>query len=114
MEQLEIRTRRHGDVEVLVLGGWLVLGPQVTQLDTTFDNLLSHGVNRFVLVVDGLKRLDSSGIGSLARVLQQTKQQGGWVRLVNPSRQVTMALKMCQLLPLFGVFEQEQDAISAP
>ena len=106
-------TRRHGDIEVLTLGGWLVLGPQVTKLDQTFDNLLDHGVVRFVLVLDALKRLDSSGIGSLARILQQAKQHGGWVRLVNPSKQVTMALKMCQLLPLFQLFEQEQDALTA-
>ncbi len=106
-------TRRHGDIEVLTLGGWLVLGPQVTKLDQTFDNLLSHGVVHFVLVMDALKRLDSSGIGSLARILQQAKQHGGWVRLVNPSKQVTMALKMCQLLPLFQLFEQEQDALTA-
>lgn len=114
MEQLEIATRRHGEIEVLTLGGWLVLGPQVTKLDQTFDNLLHHGVVRFVLVLDALKRLDSSGIGSLARILQQARQQGGWVRLVSPSRQVTMALKMCQLLPLFQLFEQEHEAVTAP
>ena len=107
-------TRRHGEIEVLTLGGWLVLGPQVKKLDQTFDNLLKHGVVRFVLVLDALKRLDSSGIGSLARILQQAKQQGGWVRLVNPSKQVTMALKMCQLLPLFQLFEQEHEAVTAP
>ena len=113
MEQMEILSRRQGKIEVLELRGFLVLGPPVTRLDQTIDNLVVHGVFHLVLNLAEVKRLDSSGIGLLVRVLQLTKEHGGSVKLVKPSRQVCQALKMCQLLPLFPVFEEEAEALAA-
>ena len=112
MEQFEIVTRRHGPIEVMILRGFLVLGSPVTRLDQTIDNLIEHGVVEFVLTLTEVKRLDSSGIGLLVRVLQLAKQHGGTVKLVNPSKPVTQALKMCQVLPLFQVYAEEHDALA--
>ena len=48
--------------------------------------------------------MDSSGIGLLVMILSSTKEAGGSLKLVNPSKQVTQALKLCNLLPLFEVY----------
>lgn len=114
MEQFEIVSRRHGPTEVIQLRGPLVLGSPVTRLDQTIDNLVAHGVVQFILTLTEVRRLDSSGIGLLVRVLQLAKQHGGTVKLVKPSKPVTQALNMCQLLALFRVYEEEADALERP
>jgi anti-anti-sigma regulatory factor len=46
-------------------------------------------------------------------IMSSTKEAGGALKLVNPSKQVIQTLKMCNLLPLFEVFSEEQEAISS-
>ena len=94
------------------LRGHLVLGPAVTRLDQTIENLVTHGVVEFVLTLREVRRLDSSGIGLLVRVLQLAKEHGGAVKLVAPSKPVSQALNMCHVLPLFQVFAEEADALT--
>lgn len=113
MDPFEISTRRHGAVETVTLRGSLVLGTPVLELDSAMENLVAHGSVRFVLNLSEVKRLDSSGIGLLVRVLQLAKTKGGTVKLVSPSKTVAMALKMCQVLPLFQVYDTDEAALSS-
>lgn len=113
MEQLEISVLKYGDVEAITLNGPLVLGAPVNSLRQKIDNLAAHGGHQFVFNLTGVKRMDSSGIGLLVMILSTTKESGGSLKLVNPSKQVTQTLKMCNLLPLFEVYTDEQEAISS-
>ena len=110
---LEISILKYGQVEAITLRGPLVLGLSVDSLREKVENFLEHGENQFVLNLTGVGRLDSSGIGLLVMILRSTKEAGGSLKLVNPSTQVTQALRMCQLLPLFEVFDEEQAAITS-
>jgi anti-sigma B factor antagonist len=58
-------------------------------------------------------RLDSSGIGLLVSMLQESKRNGGSVKLVKPSNPVVSTLRMCAVLPLFEVFQEEDEAIAS-
>ena len=113
MNTLEIKTIKHGEVEAVELSGSLVLGLAVNNLRQKMDNLTAHGANQFVFNLTGVNRMDSSGIGLLVMIMSSTKEAGGALKLVNPSKQVTQTLKMCNLLPLFEVFSEEQEAISS-
>jgi anti-sigma B factor antagonist len=104
---------KYGQVEAITLRGPLVLGPSVDNLREKVENFLSHGENQFVLNLNGVGRLDSSGIGLLVMILRSTKEAGGSLKLVSPSNQVAQALRMCQLLPLFEVFDDDQAAITS-
>jgi anti-sigma B factor antagonist len=113
VNSLEITVLRHGDITSLTLRGPLVLGPPTDSLRQTLDNLLAHGQHQVVLEISGIDRLDSSGIGLLVKALQSTKSAGGTVKLVNPPRVVLQTLTMCRLLPLFEVYDSENEAIAA-
>jgi anti-sigma B factor antagonist len=110
---LEISILKYGQVEAITLCGPLVLGLSVDSLREKVENFLEHGENQFVLNLTGVGRLDSSGIGLLVMILRSTKEAGGSLKLVTPSTQVTQALRMCQLLPLFEVFDEEEAAITS-
>jgi anti-sigma B factor antagonist len=113
VDALEINVMKYGEVEAITLNGALTLGAAVNSLRQKTDNLAAHGANQFVFNLTGVSRMDSSGIGLLVMILSSTKEAGGSLKLVNPSKQVTQALKLCNLLPLFEVFTEEQEAISS-
>lgn len=110
---MDIEVRSQGTVKVIKLRGRLALGESVERLRATVEDLLSSGENRLVLDLEELATMDSSGIGLLSRLLTLSKQQGGSLKLVNPSKFVVQTLKLVGLLNLFEVFPETQAAAAS-
>ncbi|HZP17121.1 MAG TPA: STAS domain-containing protein [Terriglobales bacterium] len=110
---MDIDVRSQGPVKVIKLRGRLGLGEPVDRLRATVEDLLNSGNHRLVLDLEELTTLDSSGIGLFSRVLTSTKQQGGSLKLVNPSKFVVQTLKLVGLLNLFEVFSDAQSAVAS-
>lgn len=110
---MDIDVRSQGTVKILKLRGRLNLGEPVERLRATVQDLLSSGENRLVLDLEELATMDSSGIGLLSRFLTSTKQQGGSLKLVNPSKFVVQTLKLVGLLNLFEIFPDTQAAAAS-
>lgn len=110
---VDIDVRSQGQVKVIKLRGRLSLGEPVDRLRATVEDLLGAGDNRLVLDLAELNTMDSSGIGLLSRILTSTKQQGGSLKLVNPSKFVLQTLKLVGLLNLFEVFTDSQAAAAS-
>jgi anti-sigma B factor antagonist len=110
---MDIEVRSQGQVKVIKLRGRLNLGEPVDRLRATLEDLLSGGDNRLVLDLEELATVDSSGIGLFSRFLTSTKQQGGSLKLVNPSKFVMQTLKLVGLLNLFEVFPDAQAAVAS-
>ena len=107
---MDIEVRNQGAVKIIKLRGRLALGESVDRLRATVEDLLKAGDNRLVLDAEELATMDSSGIGLLSRFLTLTKQSGGSLKLVNPSKFVVQTLKLVGLLNLFEVFTDSQAA----
>ena len=110
---MDIDVRSQGPAKIIKLRGRLSLGEPVDRLRATIDDLLGGGENRLVLDLAELQTMDSSGIGLLSRFLASTKQQGGSLKLVNPSKFVVQTLKLVGLLNLFEVFPDTQAAAAS-
>jgi anti-sigma B factor antagonist len=110
---VDIDVRSQGTVKIIKLRGRLGLGEPIERLRATVEELLSSGENRLVLDLQELATMDSSGIGLLSRLLTSTKQQGGSLKLVNPSKFVVQTLKLVGLLNLFEVFSDTQTAAAS-
>jgi anti-sigma B factor antagonist len=111
--EVDIEVRSQGTVKIIKLRGRLALGEPVERLRETMTDLLSSGENRLVLDLEELATMDSSGIGLLSRFLTSTKQQGGSLKLVNPSKFVVQTLKLVGLLNLFETFPDTQAAAAS-
>jgi anti-sigma B factor antagonist len=107
---VDIDVRSQEQVKIIKLRGRLSLGESVDRLRATMEDLISAGDNRLVLDLEELTTMDSSGIGLLSRFLTLAKQQGGSLKLVNPSKFVVQTLKLVGLLNLFEVFTDSQAA----
>lgn len=110
---MDIDVRSQGAVKIIKLRGRLGLGEPVERLRAAMENLLSAGENRLVLDLEELATMDSSGIGLLSRFLTSAKQQGGSLKLVNPSKFVVQTLKLVGLLNLFEVFPDTEAAAAS-
>jgi anti-anti-sigma factor len=110
---VDLDIRESGAICVLKLKGRLVSGEAVSQFEEAFQRALAEGHIFLVLDIEALPYIDSSGIGSIVNALRQANKIGGTVKLVNPAPFVSKTLKMVGLLPLFTVYESEEEALSA-
>jgi anti-sigma B factor antagonist len=93
--------------------GRLVWGEPVNQFERAYINALSSGHIFIIIDLEAVVFLDSSGIGSLVNALRTAAKSGGSVQLVKPTNMVSKTLKMVGVLNLFGVFQNEDDALAA-
>jgi anti-sigma B factor antagonist len=110
---LEIEVRTQSQVKILKLRGKLGLGAPIDKLNATLTDLLNAGDARFLLDLQEVSMIDSSGIGLLVRFLTAAKQHGGSLKLLNPSKFALQTLKLVRVLTLFEVFEDSEQAVSS-
>jgi anti-sigma B factor antagonist len=110
---VDIETRSLGNVKLLKITGRINLGAGVDRLRDTLEDLLANGSNRWVLDLADVAMIDSSGIGLLVRYLTTAKQQGGDLKLLNPTKFALQTLKMIGLLNLFEVYQEQEKALAA-
>ena len=110
---MDIEIRTQSDVKVIKLRGRLTLGESVDRMRQTFDDLLATGQIRFVVDLGEVAMVDSSGIGLLVRCLTAAKQNGGSLKLLNPSKFAVQTLRMTGLLSLFEVFDNLDGALAS-
>jgi anti-sigma B factor antagonist len=110
---LDIEVRTQSQVKILKLRGKLGLGAPADKLNATLTDLLNAGDTRFLLDLEEVPMIDSSGIGLLVRYLTAAKQNGGALKLLNPSKFALQTLKLVRVLNLFQVFEDSQEAVAS-
>jgi anti-sigma B factor antagonist len=110
---VDIDIRSFGDLKLLKIKGRITLGVGVDRLRNTLEDMLVGGSNRWILDISDVGMIDSSGIGLLVRYLTTAKQQGGALKLLNPTKFATQSLKMIGVLNLFEVFEDQEAAVSS-
>ena len=110
---MDIELRSLGQVKLVKLRGKLNLGDAVDRFRDTLADLMASGDTRVVLDLSEVPWIDSSGIGLLVKVLTSAKQNGGSVKLLNPSKFTVQTLKMICLLDLFEVFDDQERAVAS-
>jgi anti-anti-sigma factor len=110
---LDIEVRTQSDVKIISLRGRLNLGQPLDRFSATMMDLINAGQSRFILDLQEVPTIDSSGIGLLVRYLTTAKQRGGSLKLLNPSKFAVQTLKLVRVLNLFEVFEDPQLAVDS-
>jgi anti-sigma B factor antagonist len=110
---VDIDIRTLDDLKLLKIRGRITLGVGVDRLRGTLEDLLVAGSNQWVLDIADVGMIDSSGIGLLVRYLTAAKQQGGALKLLNPTKFAMQSLKMIGVLNLFEVYEDQEAALSS-
>ena len=109
-DRLDINVRKRSQVQVVQLRGPLRMGAAVDSLRQTLEESVANGDNRLVLNLAEVAMIDSSGIGLLVRFLASTKQRGGNIKLVQPSKFAVQTLRLVGVLNLFEIFDDDDAA----
>jgi anti-sigma B factor antagonist len=110
---VDIDIRKQANSHLIRLKGDLKIGQPADDLRKRLEELLATNDARFVVNMQDVNMVDSSGIGVLVRSLTAAKKSGGSLKLVNPSKLTLQTLKMVGLLPLFDVYTDEAEATAA-
>jgi anti-sigma B factor antagonist len=110
---LDINVRKRSEVQVVQLRGPLRMGPAVDGLRQILEESLANQDTRIVLNLAEVSMIDSSGIGLLVRFLALTKQQGGSIKFVQPSKFAVQTLRLVGVLNLFEIFDNDDAAVDS-
>lgn len=110
---MDISVRKRSEVAIIQLRGQLRLGPAVDELRRVMEESVGNGDTRIVINLAEVPMIDSSGIGLLVRFLASTKQRGGGIKLVQPSKFAIQTLRLVGVLNLFGIFDGDEQAVES-
>ncbi len=101
--------------EVLVLSvrGKLNTDEEREMLQTRVEDLVGHGNRKMVLDLEGLRRVNSQGLGTLLRCRRVVRQSGGELKLAAVSRRVSVLIVIAGLLRVFDVHDTVSEAVRA-
>ena len=102
--RLRLRTTSAEDTIVIRCAGWLT-SEHTKQLQEEFMRVLP-GTKRIVLDLSDVRRVDSTGLGSLVGLYLAAKSANCELQLVNLSQRVKQLLGLTNLLSMFSACGQ--------
>ena len=112
---MKITTRTDPDYRVIIvaLEGKLTIGEGDVQLRDAIKELLDAGKKRILINLQGVKMMDSSGLGELVRVRASAASAGATVKLLHVEDKVAEVLEMTRLIGVFETYDDEIDALQS-
>lgn len=109
---LSLNTRGVGRVTVVRCSGRIVAGSETESLRVHVTGMMRDRRD-FVLHLGDVVFIDSSGLGTMVRLLTSTRQSRGDLKLCNVPQAIDKLLRLTTLDRLFEAHESEDSAISA-
>jgi anti-sigma B factor antagonist len=109
---LALNAREVGEVIVVQCSGRIVAGNDAETLRAHISEMMRDRKD-FVLHLGEVAFIDSSGLGTIVRLLTSARRSRGDVKLCNLPRTIESVLNMTNLNRLFDVHDSEESAISA-
>lgn len=109
---LSVRDQEVGGVTVVRADGRLTLSDSNGALKNAINTLIEQGRLRFVLNLEGVPYVDSSGLGEIASTHVTVSRAGGQLLLAGVSDRVMEALTITRLTRVLQSEKSEAAAIS--
>jgi anti-sigma B factor antagonist len=110
---LKLKIREVHGIVVIDLAGRITLGDPRVELRNTVHRSIADGPRRFILNLEHVDYVDSSGLGELVAIRTLLEKEGGHVQLVGLTRRVRDLLVISKLVVVFDCAESEATAIAA-
>ena len=110
---MKANTRTVDNVEIISLQGKITIGSGDTQLREVIANAVNGGKTNILLDLSGVTTIDSSGIGELVGSYTTVTNRGGKLKLLHLPAKLNELLHVTQLITVFEVYENEQEAVGS-
>ena len=110
---MKATTRDVNDIAIIKVDGKITIGAGDQQLRDVIANTVAAGKNKILLDLSGVTTIDSSGIGELVGSYTTVTNRGGKLRLLHLPAKLNELLHVTQLITVFEVYENEQEAVGS-
>ena len=113
-EAKNVSVRPVAGVDVIKIRGKLALGePTIHDLRSRLAELVEHRRYNWLLDMEEVTFLDSSGVGILVQAMTSSRNRQGDCRLVMLQERPRKVLKLVSLLALFQVFDDVDSGVQS-
>lgn len=107
---MKATTRDVNGIAIIKVDGKITIGAGDQQLRDVIANANS---TKILLDLSGVTTIDSSGIGELVGSYTTVTNKGGKLKLLHLPAKLNELLHVTQLITVFEVYENEQDALAS-
>ena len=108
-----LKARRLDDVVIFDLSGRITIGEGTVVLRDTLQKCLTAGDRKFLVNLEAVDYIDSSGLGELVTAFTTVRNADGQLKLLNLTRRVHDLLQITKLLTVFESFDSETEALKS-
>ena len=108
---MRVNVRQREGVTILDLKGKITIGVGDVALRDAIHQALDAGATKILVNLDDVSTIDSSGVGELVSAYTTVTNRGGKLKLVNLPPKVADILQITQLITVFDVYDDEEEAL---
>jgi len=101
------------DIVVISLSGKIMGGPEATEINEKFNQLIDDKKLKIVIDLDSVEWMNSSGLGILIGAVSLFRKNNGQLRIINVSERIQNLLKITKLAGIFESCSSLEEAISS-
>lgn len=110
---MKMAMRQRQGVTILQPKGKITIGEGDVALRDAVHEALNAGAKNILINLRETSTMDSSGIGELVSAYTTVTNRGGKLRLLHLPPKVQDILQITQLVTVFDVFDDEDEAVSS-
>lgn len=110
---MKIPSRHRDGVTILEPKGKITIGIGDVALREAVHEAVGAGSNKILIDLSGVSTMDSSGIGELVSTYTTVTNRGGKLKLLHLPPKIQDIMQVTQLITVFEVFDDEDEAIGS-
>lgn len=110
---MKINVRQRDGVTILDPRGKITIGVGDVALRNAVHETMDSGARKLLIDLAGVSQIDSSGVGELVSAYTSVTHRGGKLKLLNLPPKVSDILQITQLITVFEVFDDEDEAVQS-
>ncbi len=110
---MRMTTRLREGVTILRPKGKITIGEGDVALRESVHEALNGGARQLLIDLSDTATMDSSGIGELVSAFTTVTNRGGRLKLLHLPPKVQNILQITQLITVFEVFDNEDEAVAS-
>ena len=110
---MKISKRDVGNVTILEPKGKITIGAGDVVLRNAIEEATHRGSSNVLLDLNGVSKMDSSGLGELIAAHNTVTGDGGKIKLMNIPSKLYGVLGITQIVSVFDVFDDENEALAS-
>jgi anti-sigma B factor antagonist len=108
---MRVNVRQREGVTILDLKGKITIGVGDVALREAIHQALDAGAGKILVNLQDVSTIDSSGVGELVSAYTTVTNRSGKLKLVSLPPKVADILQITQLITVFDVFDDEEEAL---